>query len=247
MRIRKFEARPIRAAEGKTLRRMLRRAAFVLAAVSLTLAGSTAADAKPTGWRSKPELARSVADAGAGYGDVGYIGRPAKSKKYTKRTSRKKAAARKRAAKSRKKAFKAAVKKSGLAPKKKTATPGVKVAALGPFSPSVAPPTGSATGGGIRWSASSSCLNGRLASIVGQVAANFGPVTVNSTCRSRRHNARVGGARRSKHLTGDAVDFRVRGNTRAVYAYLKSHGQVGGLKHYGGGLFHIDTGPRRTW
>jgi hypothetical protein len=26
-------------------------------------------------------------------------------------------------------------------------------------------------------------------------------------------------------------------------AYLRS--TVGGLKHYGGGLFHIDTGPRR--
>ena len=77
--------------------------------------------------------------------------------------------------------------------------------------------------------------------------APLGSVTVNSTCRSRRHNARVGGARRSQHLTGNAVDFRVRGSNRAVYAYLRSHGQVGGLKHYGGGLFHIDTGPRRTW
>ena len=23
--------------------------------------------------------------------------------------------------------------------------------------------------------------------------------------------------------------------------------KAGGLKHYGGGLFHIDTGPRRRW
>ena len=247
MRIRKFEARHIHALEGHAPGRLLRRVALVLAALSLTLAGSTAADARPTGWRSKPELARSVADAWAGYNDVGYVGRPKKSKKYRKYASRNKAAARKRAAKSRKKAFRAAVKKSGLAPSKKTAESGVKVAALGPFSPSVKPPSESATGGGIRWRASASCLDSTLASIVGQVAAVFGPVTVNSTCRSRRHNARVGGARRSQHLTGNAVDFRVRGNTRAVYAFLKSHSSVGGLKHYGGGLFHIDTGPRRTW
>ncbi|NJO33856.1 MAG: hypothetical protein HC869_12640, partial [Rhodospirillales bacterium] len=48
-------------------------------------------------------------------------------------------------------------------------------------------------------------------------------------------------------LTGNAVDFRVRGNWRGVWAYLRSAGGVGGLKHYGGGLFHIDTGARRTW
>jgi uncharacterized protein YcbK (DUF882 family) len=83
--------------------------------------------------------------------------------------------------------------------------------------------------------------------VVASVAASFGPVTVNSTCRSRRHNARVGGARRSHHLTGNAVDFRVSGNWRGVWAFLRSSGLVGGLKHYGRGLFHIDTGARRSW
>jgi hypothetical protein len=28
---------------------------------------------------------------------------------------------------------------------------------------------------------------------------------------------------------------------------LRSNGSVGGLKHYGGGLFHIDNGARRSW
>lgn len=102
-------------------------------------------------------------------------------------------------------------------------------------------------GGGIRWAASSGCLNGALRAVVAQVAANYGSVTVNSTCRNRGHNARVGGARKSHHLTGNAVDFRVRGNVRAAYAYLRSSASVGGLKHYGGGLFHIDTGARRSW
>lgn len=113
---------------------------------------------------------------------------------------------------------------------------------------SAAPSTGpSVSGGGIRWAASSGCLNSGLRSVVASVASMFGGVTVNSTCRSRGHNRRVGGARQSLHLTGNAVDFRVRGNWRGVWAYLRSSGGVGGLKHYGGGLFHIDTGARRTW
>jgi hypothetical protein len=108
-------------------------------------------------------------------------------------------------------------------------------------------PSKSLTGGGVRWVASAGCLSGSLKSVVHQVASKYGPVTVSSTCRSAARNRAVGGASKSKHLSGQAVDFRVHGNVSAVYAYLKSSGSVGGLKHYGGGLFHIDTGPRRSW
>jgi uncharacterized protein YcbK (DUF882 family) len=49
-------------------------------------------------------------------------------------------------------------------------------------------------------------------------------------------------------LGGNAVDFRVHGSgARGVYAYLRSHASVGGLKLYRRGFFHIDTGSRRTW
>lgn len=116
---------------------------------------------------------------------------------------------------------------------------------LNDATPAAKPSLGS--GGGIRWAASSGCLNGALRSVVAQVAASYGSVTVNSTCRNRGHNARVGGARHSHHLTGNAVDFRVHGNIRGAVAFLRGSGRVGGFKHYGGGLFHIDTGPRRTW
>jgi uncharacterized protein YcbK (DUF882 family) len=82
------------------------------------------------------------------------------------------------------------------------------------------------------------------------VTAIFGPVKVNSTCRSRARNAKVGGATRSKHLTGDAADFSVsRESKPAVLAFLQKNRSVGGLKLYPdskGGHFHIDTGPRRT-
>jgi hypothetical protein len=105
----------------------------------------------------------------------------------------------------------------------------------------------SLSGGSVDWTASSGCLNGTLKSVLGSLASNYGQLRVNSTCRSRSHNANVGGASKSYHLTGDAADFRVFSNVSAVYASLRSNGDVGGLKHYGGGLFHIDTGPRRSW
>jgi hypothetical protein len=108
-------------------------------------------------------------------------------------------------------------------------------------------PRRSLSGGSVDWTADRSCLNGTLRSVMGSLASDFGPVTVNSTCRSRAHNARVGGASKSYHLDGDAVDFRIHSNISAAYASLRGNGNVGGLKHYGGGLFHIDTGPRRSW
>ena len=124
---------------------------------------------------------------------------------------------------------------------------GYRVAALGGGNYGNYQPKKSLSGGGVRWVASSGCLDGALKSVVYQVASNFGPVTVNSTCRSKGRNRAVGGAGKSHHLSGNAVDFRVHGNVRGVYAFLKSSGSVGGLKHYGGGLFHIDTGARRSW
>jgi len=132
---------------------------------------------------------------------------------------------------------------------KSTETPaappsGQVVASLGP-TPPLAPPK--ISDGPINWVASPNCLANPLRTVLSEVAALFGAVRVNSTCRSRAHNARVGGASRSYHLTGNAVDFRVAANTAAVSRFLLGKKIVGGFKHYGFGVFHIDTGPRRTW
>jgi uncharacterized protein YcbK (DUF882 family) len=122
----------------------------------------------------------------------------------------------------------------------------VRVASLGNTHTLPEKPSRSVAGGGsIKWVASRGCLNGSLRRVLAQVASRFGSVTVNSTCRSRSRNARVGGAPRSKHLTGNAADFRIHGNGGAASSFIR--GLVGGFKHYGGGLFHIDTGPRRSW
>jgi len=104
-----------------------------------------------------------------------------------------------------------------------------------------------ASGVSVRWTASPGCLNAELRRLVGMVAASFGYVTVNSTCRSRQHNAAVGGAGHSYHLGGNAVDFTVNGDVRKTLAFLNAQRTIGGLKHYRDGHFHIDTGPRRTW
>jgi hypothetical protein len=105
----------------------------------------------------------------------------------------------------------------------------------------------SLSGGSIHWNASASCLARPLRAVLAQVAERFGPIAVNSTCRSPSHNRRVGGAPRSYHLTGSAVDFRERHSYGAILAFLAGLRTVGGLKHYGSGVFHIDGGPRRTW
>jgi uncharacterized protein YcbK (DUF882 family) len=122
---------------------------------------------------------------------------------------------------------------------------GTRVASID-RSESYTPPKRSITGGGnVNWVASASCLASNLRSAINYVAQNYGSVTVNSTCRSASHNRRVGGAPKSYHLTGDAADIRIHGNVSGATAYLRS--AVGGFKHYGGGLYHIDNGPSRSF
>ena len=91
------------------------------------------------------------------------------------------------------------------------------------------------------------CVPDSLKIVLNEVSRRYGPVTVNSTHRSRSKNRRVGGASHSYHLNCQAVDFRVKGNQSAVMKYLRSHPNVGGLKRYRSGFIHIDTGPRRSW
>lgn len=99
----------------------------------------------------------------------------------------------------------------------------------------------------VRDSAPTSCLPGDLKSVLAEVAARFGEVSVQSTHRSPGRNRRVGGASGSLHLDCRAIDFRVDANGREVLAFLRDHPDVGGLKRYRNGLIHIDNGARRSW
>jgi uncharacterized protein YcbK (DUF882 family) len=93
----------------------------------------------------------------------------------------------------------------------------------------------------------SSCVPSQLQAVLRDVEAKIGSVRITSSCRTASANRAAGGAPQSLHLFGQAVDFRVAGPSGTVMAFLSAHSGVGGLKHYGGGLFHIDTGDRRPF
>jgi uncharacterized protein YcbK (DUF882 family) len=72
-----------------------------------------------------------------------------------------------------------------------------------------------------------------------------GPLVVISGTRCKAHNDRVGGARRSRHLAGDAADLR-RGVVPLELA--KAAGAVG-IGTSGPWAVHVDTrpGPAARW
>jgi uncharacterized protein YcbK (DUF882 family) len=67
------------------------------------------------------------------------------------------------------------------------------------------------------------------------------PVRVTSGVRCERHNRRVGGAKRSKHLTGEAADIQVSGKTPRQVALVANQvlGPRGGVKSYRS-FTHVD-------
>ena len=91
------------------------------------------------------------------------------------------------------------------------------------------------------------CLPGDLMNVIYDVAEKFGEVQVLSTFRDPDRNRRVGGATRSYHLRCQAIDFRVVNRSPGLLEYLEKRAEVGGLKRYPLGFYHIDTGPRRSW
>ncbi|MGD9783489.1 MAG: YcbK family protein [Hyphomicrobiaceae bacterium] len=91
------------------------------------------------------------------------------------------------------------------------------------------------------------CLPNDLLGVLYDVAQRFGEVQVLSTFRDPDRNRRVGGAPQSFHLSCQAIDFRVVGRTAGLLRYLEARPEVGGLKRYPLGFFHIDNGARRTW
>jgi len=95
-----------------------------------------------------------------------------------------------------------------------------------------------------------SCFPARLRSVLNKVRARYGATAiVSSGYRSKSHNRRVGGARRSMHMQCKAADIRVPGvNKYQLARYLKTIPSVGGVGTYGcNGSVHVDVGPKRQW
>jgi len=95
-----------------------------------------------------------------------------------------------------------------------------------------------------------SCFPTRLRSVLNKVRARYGATAiVSSGYRSKSHNRRVGGARRSMHMQCKAADIRVPGvNKYQLARFLKTIPSVGGVGTYGcNGSVHVGVGPKRQW
>lgn len=93
-------------------------------------------------------------------------------------------------------------------------------------------------------------LNRRLVRLLAQVQLHYGrPLHIISGCRSKAHNRRVNGARRSQHLNCKAADFLIPGVSKyKLAAYLRGMRGRGGVGLYCRSSFvHLDVGRKRQW
>ena len=75
------------------------------------------------------------------------------------------------------------------------------------------------------------------------------PLILTSALRCPFWNAHIGGAEKSMHMRGKAVDIKVAdlNEARALHALAESLG-FGGVEISKAKLFvHVDTGPKRQW
>lgn len=87
-----------------------------------------------------------------------------------------------------------------------------------------------------------------LIEVLEGVREHFGTaLNVNSGCRCTKHNASVGGTKRSQHVKGTAADIRVKGHSPSeVQAYLaETYPMSYGIGRYNS-FTHIDVRGRRA-
>lgn len=85
-----------------------------------------------------------------------------------------------------------------------------------------------------------------------RTATRFGrELTINSGYRSPEYNRRIGGASRSQHMSGYAIDVSMAGfSSDDIRNFIRIASQEGfmGMSYYPGSNFtHVDIGGRRTW
>ena len=78
-------------------------------------------------------------------------------------------------------------------------------------------------------------------------------ITITSGYRSAAHNKKIGGAANSRHVVGDAADFKVQGFTpqqvAAIIEKLIKDGKMeqGGLKAYASWVHYDVRGTKARW
>ena len=90
-------------------------------------------------------------------------------------------------------------------------------------------------------------IDPKLRKMIFMVLDEFGgPFIIHSGYRTPETNRLVGGASKSMHQRGKAVDFRIPGvSNRKIYNFLVSK-KMGGVGYYKTHI-HMDTGRFRTW
>jgi zinc D-Ala-D-Ala carboxypeptidase len=74
------------------------------------------------------------------------------------------------------------------------------------------------------------------------------PLFLTSAYRSKAHNTRVGGAKHSKHLLGEAFDVQMKNHDPHQFeAAARRVGFYGFGYYINSGFMHIDIGPARSW
>jgi hypothetical protein len=74
------------------------------------------------------------------------------------------------------------------------------------------------------------------------------PLILTSAYRSPKHNKRVGGAKNSRHMQGDAFDVRMDNHDPHEFeAAARKIGFTGFGYYPKSGFMHIDLGPARSW
>lgn len=80
-----------------------------------------------------------------------------------------------------------------------------------------------------------------------EIRGHFGaPVTINSAYRTESYNAKVGGAKASYHVKGQAFDIVVKGHTPQEVARYAQRMGINGIIQYNG-FVHVDSRTTRYW